>query len=82
LLPQFSYVRPNTLKETIRHLNTQGTVAHAGGTDLIGCLREGILSVDKVVSLSALDDLHGITETADGGLIIGALTKFQRIRWY
>lgn len=54
-------------------------MAHAGGTDLIGCLREGILSVDKVVSLSALDDLHGITETADGGLIIGALTTITEI---
>jgi len=79
VLPQFSYVRPDTLKDTVKQLNTKGAAVHAGGTDLIGCLREGIMDVDKMVSLSALSDLHGIKETADGGLVIGALTTITEV---
>ena len=79
MLPQFSYVRPDTLKDTVKQLKTQGAAVHAGGTDLIGCLREGIMQVDKVVSLSALGDLQGIKETADGGLVIGALTTITEV---
>ena len=68
MLPSFSYVRPETVKDTVKHASARGAALHAGGTDLIGCLREGIIDVDKVVSLSALADLYGIRETADGGL--------------
>lgn len=79
MLPQFSYVRPDTVKDTVKHLNKTGAAIHAGGTDLIGCLREGIMHVDKVVSLNALSNISGIKETADGGLIIGALTTITEV---
>ncbi|MFP4532808.1 MAG: FAD binding domain-containing protein [Desulfobacterales bacterium] len=79
MLPQFSYVRPDSLKDTVKHLNAKGAAVHAGGTDLIGCLREGIMDVDKVVSLSALPDLKQIKETADGGLLIGALATITEV---
>ncbi len=79
MLPQFSYVRPETLKDTVKHLSAGGAAIHAGGTDLLGCLRDGIMDVDKVVSLSALHDLRGVKETADGGLIIGALTTITEV---
>ena len=79
MLPQFSYVRPDTLKDTVKQLNAKGAAVHAGGTDLIGCLREGIMDVDKVVSLSALQDLKQIKETADGGLVIGALATITEV---
>lgn len=79
MLTQFSYVRPDTLKDTVKHLNAKGAAVHAGGTDLLGCLREGVMDVDKVVSLSALDELHGIKETADGGLVIGALVTITEV---
>ena len=80
MLPQFSYVRPDTVKEAVKQLQNHDAAVHAGGTDLLGCLREGIMPVDRVVSLSALaGDLHGIKETADGGLRIGALTTITEI---
>jgi xanthine dehydrogenase YagS FAD-binding subunit len=53
---------------------------HAGGTDLLGCMRDGIYPVDKVVSLSGLKKkLSGIRETSDGGLAIGAMTTISEI---
>lgn len=74
MMPAFSHVRPHTLKQAIHELGIERSAAHAGGTDLLGCLREGIVDVGKVVSLNGLSELRGVDQTADGGLRIGALT--------
>ncbi len=74
MFPNFDYVRPKSLQAAITHLSDEGAVVHAGGTDLLGCLREHIFAVKKVVSISAVRELHGIAEGADGTLRIGALT--------
>ncbi len=73
MLPKFSYVRPQTSDEALQLLSESGTRIHAGGTDLIGCLRDGVMRVDQVVSLSALNGLKGIREEGDQ-IRIGALT--------
>ncbi len=79
MLPQFAYIRPSSLKEAVRQLADEGACVHAGGSDLLGCLREGLFDVRKVVSISALSGLSGIAETADGGLRIGALTTISAV---
>ncbi len=79
MMPRFSYVRPTSLAEAVRHLTDQGAFAHGGGTDLLGCLRDGVFTANKVVSLSGLESLRGINETADGGLRIGALTPIAEL---
>lgn len=79
MLPQFSYIRPEKLGDAVKQLDGDGAAIHAGGTDLIGCLREGIMDVNKVVSISGVNDLYGIGETADGGVNIGALTTITEI---
>lgn len=78
MLPQFSYVRPDTVKDTLKHMQTSGTALHAGGTDLLGCLRGGQISADKVVSLGALPDMRNIEETSKG-LRIGALVTINEV---
>jgi len=79
MLPRFSYVRPRSLDEAVRHLSEEGSLAHAGGSDLLGCLREHVLPVEKVVSISGLEELKGIAETPDGGLRLGALTTIAEV---
>jgi xanthine dehydrogenase YagS FAD-binding subunit len=79
MLPKFDYIRPGSLKKTLEHLSSDGAVPHAGGTDLMGCLREGIFEVRKVVSLSGVRELRGVQETTDGGLTIGALTTITEV---
>ena len=79
MLPPFSYARPTTLEDATRHLAEPGTRAHSGGTDLIGCLHDGVFGADTVVSLSAVPDLGGIRESPDGGLRIGAMTTIAEI---
>jgi xanthine dehydrogenase YagS FAD-binding subunit len=79
MLPQFAYIRPQSLKEAVGQLAEEGARLHAGGTDLLGCLREAIFEAPKVVSISGLAELRRITETADGGLRIGALATITEV---
>jgi xanthine dehydrogenase YagS FAD-binding subunit len=79
MLPSFDYIRPKSVQAAITHLAAGSAQAHAGGTDLMGCLRERIFPIGKVVSLSGLSELRGVRETADGGLRIGALTTLSAI---
>lgn len=79
MLPPLSYARPESLKEVIRELKTPNAYIHAGGTDLLGCLHDGILPAEKLVSLSAMQDLKFIRKTTDGGLRIGALTTIRTL---
>jgi xanthine dehydrogenase YagS FAD-binding subunit len=79
MLRNFAYVRPQTKQEARGDLDSDGARIHAGGTDLLGCLRDEVFAADKVVSLSGLDELKGIARTNDGGLRIGALTTISEI---
>lgn len=79
MLPKFSYVRPTSLDEALTHLSSEGARPHAGGTDLLGCMRDGVFEAQKVVSLSALQELEGIRQASDGGLRIGALTTVAEV---
>ena len=72
MLPNFTYERPGSVDDALELSSSDGAVLHAGGTDLLGCLRDGVFSADKVVSLSGLEELRGIQATRDGGLRIGA----------
>jgi xanthine dehydrogenase YagS FAD-binding subunit len=79
MLPKFNHVRPKTVNEALSVLNDRPSLVHGGGTDLLGCLREGIFTADTVVSLSAIDELKGIRQASDGGLRIGALTTVAEV---
>lgn len=79
MLPSFAYTRPTTLDDATRALAADAARAHSGGTDLIGCLHDGVFDAATIVSLSAIPDLLGVRESADGGLRIGAMTTVQEV---
>jgi xanthine dehydrogenase YagS FAD-binding subunit len=79
LMPNFPYVKAKSLKEAIAELSSKGTRVHAGGTDLLGCLRDDVFLMDKLVSISQLKTLRGISEKKDGGFRMGALTTIAEI---
>lgn len=79
MLPDFAYVRPTSVADASKALAAGPARALAGGTDLVGCLRDGVLDAATVVSLGALADLRGVTELADGALRIGALTSVATV---
>jgi xanthine dehydrogenase YagS FAD-binding subunit len=79
MVPNFSYIRARSLGEAVRCLALDGAMAHAGGTDLLGCLRERVFDAATVVSIAGLEELKGIGPTADGGLRIGSLTTIAEV---
>ncbi|MGO9951482.1 MAG: FAD binding domain-containing protein [Dissulfurispiraceae bacterium] len=78
MIPEFTYIRAQSLKDALLYLSNEGARIYAGGTDLLGCMRDNIFGVKSVVSISALDDLKGIRET-DDGLHIGSLVTLAEI---
>lgn len=74
----FSYARPKALGEALKLLKN-GTVALAGGTDLITLVRHGIARPDALVDLTGIEGLRGITREKGRGIRIGALTALSDV---
>ena len=79
MVPSFSYIRARSLDEAVGYLSLDGARAHAGGTDLLGCLRDRVFDVTTVVSIAGLKELRGIEATPEGGLRIGSLTTIAEV---
>lgn len=79
MIAGFSYLRAKSIKDAVSSLSKHNARVHAGGTDLLGCLRDHVFTTYTVVSISGLKELKGIRETPGGGLRIGALTTITEI---
>jgi xanthine dehydrogenase YagS FAD-binding subunit len=79
MLKDFAYLRAATLDEAVEVLAAGDARVHAGGTDLLGCLRDDVFETGTVVSIGGLTDLRGVRETSDGGLRIGALVRVAEV---
>ena len=79
MLSQFSYQRAVTIKEAVDSASRPEARILAGGTDLLGCLRDGVVGANRLVSLNGLAALKGIRQKQGGGLRIGALTTLSEI---
>jgi xanthine dehydrogenase YagS FAD-binding subunit len=79
MLKPFTYERAESLRQAVKALAKPGARLHAGGTDLLGCLRDGVFDAERVVSISGIGELKGITALAEGGLRIGALATLTEI---
>lgn len=79
MMPAFEYARPSTVGRAVAELSGARARILAGGTDLLGCLRDGVFRPEKLVSLGDLAELRGITDTAAGGLRIGGMTPLAEI---
>jgi xanthine dehydrogenase YagS FAD-binding subunit len=79
MLPKFQYSRPTSLNGALAILEERPSLVHAGGTDLLGCLRDGILTAPTVMTLSGIEELYGIRISGDGGLRIGAMTSVAAV---
>ena len=79
MIRNFAYVRAGSIAEAVKALGSKGARLHAGGTDLMGCMRDDVFEVQRVVSISGLKELKGISARPDGGVRIGALTTIADI---
>ena len=74
----FSYTKPRALGEALKLLKN-GTAAIAGGTDLIGLIRNGLASPNALVDLTGIEGLRGWSREKGKGLRIGALTPLSEL---
>ena len=79
MLRTFAYVRPASVSEALKQIEGRGAHIHAGGTDLVGCLRDGVFEATTLVSLAKIDELRGLSVAADGELRLGALATIAEI---
>lgn len=79
MMKNFSYVKAGSVAAAVKALGVKGTVLHAGGSDLLGCLHDEVISAERVVSISGIKELRGIAAKPDGGLKIGALATIAEI---
>lgn len=76
----FEFVNAQSVDDAGRRLAENGAAANiiAGGTDLLGELKQGTLRPERLVSLQGLDDLRGIVVDSQGAKI-GAMTTIAEI---
>ncbi|MFH2202993.1 MAG: xanthine dehydrogenase family protein subunit M [Elusimicrobiota bacterium] len=77
---EFEYFKPKTLKAALRILDEHGAGARvlAGGTDLVGMMREDMLKPKAVVDIKGLREL-GTIRLRRGTIHIGALATYNDI---
>jgi xanthine dehydrogenase YagS FAD-binding subunit len=75
----FAYGRAADMKETLAEGRVPDTIFLAGGTELLNWLRLGIAKPARVIDISRLDGLTGVTRLPDAGLRIGALTRLNDV---
>ena len=81
MMAGFELFQPDTLAGAIELLASQGDEgwALAGGNDSFDWFKDRVKRPRYVVDLTGLSELSGISETADGGVQIGALTTLTAI---
>ena len=77
----FEYYRPDSVEQALALLAEHGGDAKplAGGQSLIPTMNFRLAQPAALVDLNGLDALAHITEAADGGLLIGAMTRQRAV---
>jgi xanthine dehydrogenase YagS FAD-binding subunit len=80
MMDNFSYSRPATLKDAANQLGKEHgkIVVIAGGTDLLGEMKDHLSSPERLVSIRHLAELQGV-KASGSGLRIGAATLLADI---
>lgn len=81
MIPRFALTRPTSLADAFGSFAaTGGDAAYiAGGTELLQVMKMGFAQIGTLIDIKGIDELRGITETADGSLRIGATTTHREI---
>ena len=80
-MSKFSYYNAAGVKDALAVLadNTRKAYALSAGTDLLGEIKNDIISPDVVVNLKSIAELSGIEYTPGKGITIGATTTLTEI---
>ena len=77
----FQWIDAKSVEEAVALLSadSRGTIAKAGGMDLLDLIKEGIIAPARVVNLQRIDALRGVQLSDSSGLRLGALTTLAEI---
>ncbi len=77
----FKYVQPKSLSDAagISEKDGDAAVLFAGGTDVLGLIKNDIISPSEVINLKSIPGLNTIEYTDGAGLKIGSLTTVNEI---
>ena len=77
----FKYVQPKSLGDAAGLSEKEGDAAilFAGGTDVLGLIKNDIISPSEVINLKSIPGLNNIEYSDGAGLKIGALTTVNEI---
>jgi xanthine dehydrogenase YagS FAD-binding subunit len=77
----FDYVKPATMADAVRELGRSWADAKilAGGIDLLGELKEGIIAPQRIVNIKGISGLRYIRFSEKEGLRLGALVTLEEI---
>lgn len=80
-LPEFEYIRPDTLVEASEFLARNPGSAHPflGGTDVFVRMRDGFLNPKFLVDLKNLNGMNDLRFDAKAGLTLGAAVNMNRV---
>lgn len=76
----FTYSRPTSVNEAV-NLSGAATRFIAGGTNLLDLMKENVARPEHLIDITRLP-LNDVSETADGGLLIGALVSNADLAWH
>lgn len=81
MIPPIDLHRPTTLDEAVRLLGELGDEArvHAGGTELVLLLREGLVSAGHLVDIKRVPELGGVRVDDEGLLVLGATSTHDAL---
>ncbi|MDX1701375.1 MAG: xanthine dehydrogenase family protein subunit M [Melioribacteraceae bacterium] len=77
---KFEYFQPKSVKSASKFIaKNKSSIAFAGGTDILGLMKDDIQNPEYIVNLKNIDNLSYIKFDENNALRIGALTKLNDI---
>ncbi len=80
-MKNFQYYQPKTLKDASEYINAHKdkSILFAGGTDVLGLMKDYIIAPDSLVNLKSIKELNQIKYLPGKGIQIGALVTLEEI---
>jgi xanthine dehydrogenase YagS FAD-binding subunit len=76
----FQYSKPDSVQDAV-HLAGPASRFIAGGTNLLDLMKENVTRPEHLIDITGLP-LREVAETADGGVLIGALVNNADLAWH
>ena len=77
-MQNFEFETPSTVAEAVAALASEDAQALSGGQTLIPTIKQGLAAPEKLVSLTGIAEMVGVSE-ADGVITIGAATTHAQV---